>query len=109
MEVRLVEKGRTSSKETIPSLLEMALAYTKAGISIIPISPNEGTAPDSGKDPPFDYSEYVQQRIATPEELREWFADDRQFGLAAVNGPISGGLECLDLTYAPVVKLFDKW
>jgi hypothetical protein len=65
MEVRLVEKGRTSSKETMPSLLEMALAYTKAGISIIPISPNEGTAPDSGTDPPFDYSEYVQQRIAT--------------------------------------------
>jgi hypothetical protein len=34
--VRLVEKRTTSGKETMPSLFELALAYTKAGISIIP-------------------------------------------------------------------------
>jgi Glycosyl transferase family 2 len=90
----------------MPSLLELALAYTKAGISIIPILPNKATVPNGSNATPFDCGEYIRRRIANPEELREWFADDRQFGLAAVHGPISGGLECLDLTYAAVVKLF---
>ncbi len=82
------------------------MAYTKAGISIIPILPNEALTPNGSDRTPFDCREYIRHRIATPEELREWFADDGQFGLAAVLGPISGGLECLDLTYAAVVKLF---
>ena len=90
----------------MPSLFELALAYTKAGISIIPILPNEAMAPNGSDKTPFDCREYIRHRIATPEELREWFAGDGQFGLAAVHGPISGGLECLDLTYAAVVKLF---
>jgi hypothetical protein len=62
--------------------------------------------PVGSKDTPFDYSEYVQQRIATPEELRDWFAGAGQFGLAAVLGAV-GGLECLDLTYALEDKLKD--
>src|SRR4029077_2995375 len=90
----------------MPSLLDLALAYTNVGISIIPISPNKADRPNGTKDTPFDCSEYVSRRIATPEELREWFAGDDKFGLAAVLGSISGVLECLDLTYAPVVKLF---
>ncbi len=89
-----------------PSLFELALAYTKAGISIIPISPDDTPGANGNKNIPVDCSEHIKKRIASPEELREWFADDRQFGLAAVLGNISGGLECLDLTYAAVVKLF---
>ena len=89
----------------MPSLFELALAYTKAGISIIPILPNEAIAPDGSKSTPFDCREYIRHRIAAPQELREWFADDTQLGLAAVHGRISGGLECLDLTYAAVVKM----
>jgi len=87
-------------------LFELALAYAKAGISIIPISPNEATAPQGSKGPPFDCREYLQRRIATPEELHKWFSGGGQLGLAAVLGPISGGLECLDLVHADVVKLF---
>jgi hypothetical protein len=87
------------------SLLDQALAYTKAGISIIPISLDYSVGPNGAGHTPFDCTEYIDQRIATPDELRRWFAD-RQFGLAAVHGAISGGLECLDLTYVPVVKLF---
>jgi Glycosyl transferase family 2/Bifunctional DNA primase/polymerase, N-terminal len=90
----------------MPTLLESALAYTKAGISIIPVSANRGSAPVDSQKTPFDCNEYVSRRIATPDELRGWFADDRHFGLAAVLGPVSGGLECLDLTYLAVVKLF---
>jgi len=89
----------------MPSLLELALAYTKAGISIIPISP-DGTTGPNGKKTRFDCGEYISRRIAGPDELRAWFPDDGQLGLAAVLGQVSGGLECLDLTFAAVAKLF---
>jgi hypothetical protein len=88
------------------SLFELASAYAKAGVSIIPISPNEPSGPNGNKDLPFDCSEHITRRIASADELHEWFAHDGQFGLAAVLGPISGNLECLDLTYAAVGKLF---
>jgi Glycosyl transferase family 2/Bifunctional DNA primase/polymerase, N-terminal len=90
----------------MPTLLESALAYTKAGISIIPVSPNRASVPVDSQKTPFDCSEYISRRIATPDELREWFLEDGRFGLAAVLGPVSGGLECLDLTYSAAVKLF---
>jgi Glycosyl transferase family 2/Bifunctional DNA primase/polymerase, N-terminal len=91
------------------STFESALAYTKAGISVIPILPTEAVTPNGKERTPFDCREYIRHRIATPEELREWFAaDDGPFGLAGVLGPISGGLECLDLTHAAVVNLFQQ-
>jgi hypothetical protein len=90
----------------MPSLLELALAYTRAGISIIPISPDGAVGPNGSKNIPFDCGEYISRRVATPEELREWFTGDGRLGLAAVHGPVSGGLDCLDLAYAAVVKLF---
>jgi Glycosyl transferase family 2/Bifunctional DNA primase/polymerase, N-terminal len=93
---------------SMPSPVESALAYTKAGISVIPISPNKGTASDGTQDTPFDCTEYIRQRITTPDELREWFASGGQFGLAAVHGRVSGGLECLELVYSAVVKLFQQ-
>ena len=55
-------------------LFPLALAYANARISNIPVSPNEGSAPDGGKDTPFDCSEFIQQRIPTREELWKWFA-----------------------------------
>jgi len=90
----------------MPTLLELALAYTRAGISIIPISPDGTIGPTGSRDTPYDWSEHIWRRIATLEELHKWFADGRQVGLAAVHGPVSGGLECLDLLYSAVVKLF---
>src|SRR5215468_271669 len=90
----------------MPGLLELALAYSKAGISIIPISSDGAVGPNEGGHPPFDCSEYISRRIATPEELQKWFSGDSPFGPAAVLGPVSGGLECLDLTYLAVVRLF---
>ena len=87
------------------SLFELALAYTKAGISIIPISP-DGTTGPRGKETPFDCGEFISRRIAGPDELRAWFREGDQLGLAAVLGQVSGGLECLDLTFAAVAKLF---
>ena len=48
----------------MPSLFELALAYTQAGISIIPILPNEALAPNGCKSTPFDCREYIRHRIA---------------------------------------------
>jgi hypothetical protein len=75
---------------------------------VIPILPDAKAGQDGSGHTPFDCSEYISRRIANPEELQEWFAEDSRFGLAAVHGPVSGGLECLDLSYAAVVKLFQQ-
>jgi hypothetical protein len=88
------------------TLFELALAYTKAGFSIIPISPDGTTGPTGSGVTPFDCSEYISRRIARPDELRAWFLDDGQLSLAVALGQISGGLECLDLTFAAGAKLF---
>jgi hypothetical protein len=106
MEVSLVRKGRRSGKDTTPRLVDLALAYAEAGISIIPVAPNKAATPDCTQKTPFDCTEYIRQRIATLGELRNWFESANHFGLAAVLGVVSGRLECLHLVYAAVVKLF---
>src|SRR5262245_1701144 len=85
----------------MPTRLDLALAYTEAGISIVPILPNRRSALVASQEAPF-----LHRRIATADELCKWFTGDSSVGLAAVHGQISGRLECLDLTYAAVVKLF---
>jgi Glycosyl transferase family 2 len=107
MAVSLAERTR-SVQSTTPSLFELALAYTEAGISVVPISPLESSSPNRSQDTAFDCAQYLHQRIATPQELREWFADNERSGLAALHGAISGGLECLELLYAAVAKLWRK-
>jgi Glycosyl transferase family 2/Bifunctional DNA primase/polymerase, N-terminal len=92
----------------MPTLLELALAYTKAGISIIPISPDGVIGPNGSKNTPFDCGEFISRRIAGPDELRAWFPEGGQLGLAAVLGQVSGGLECLNLVYSAAVKLFRR-
>ena len=90
----------------MPSLFELALAYTKAGVSIIPISPNEGARANVSNETPFDCREYIRHRIATPKKIREWFGDSPRFRLGVALGYISGGLECLSLTSGAAAKIF---
>ena len=104
--MRLVEKETTGDTGTRPSVFESALAYTKAGISVVPILRAEEIPSDRNQETPFDCTKYTQEQIATPEELREWFVNNETFGMAAVHGSISGGLECLELLSPAVVKLF---
>jgi len=98
------DPGTPEPDRVLVSTFELALAYTKAGISIIPVLPNAATL-DGRNKPPVDCREYVRQRIAAPQKLRQWF-EDGQVALAAVLGRISGGLECLDLTSSAAAKLF---
>jgi hypothetical protein len=72
------------------SMLAAALEYRRRGWLIIPIA--VGT-----KKPPkgFRWKRY-QKRLPTEGELREWFADRDDLGLAVIFGEVSGGLVCRD-------------
>jgi putative DNA primase/helicase len=67
-----------------------ALAYMRAGLSVIPIR-TDGTkalALKSGE------RERYESTLATENEIRQWFAEDR--GVAILCGKASGNLECVD-------------
>lgn len=77
------------------TVLESALAYVAAGISVVPIKL------DGTKRPPVRWKEY-QSRIAGERELRDWFGCKNPAGIAAIGGAVSGGLELLDFDTAEV-------
>lgn len=66
--------------------LEQALELAHRGVSVIPIKPGD-------KRPTVEWNPY-RERIADDSELVQLFHDG--VGLAAVCGPISGGLELMD-------------
>lgn len=69
-------------------ILEAALACAQRGWSVIRIRP--GTKKAAGK-----WREY-QKRRPSQSELKSWFGNGSQFGLAVVLGEVSGGLVCRD-------------
>jgi hypothetical protein len=83
-----------------PSLLEAAIDYCRRGWSIIPIA--AGT-----KKPPkgFRWSKY-QKRRPTEVELRDWFADRDDLGLAVIFGAVSEGLVCRDFD---TKEAYQRW
>lgn len=78
--------------------LDHALRYLAAGFSVVPISPG------GSKKPPQTWKEY-QRRLATEDEARRWWADNR-FGVAIICGKVSGGLEVLDFDSDEVWQQF---
>jgi len=83
-----------------PSVLQMALEYYRRGWSIIPIA-------SATKKPPkgFRWSKYQKTR-PTEDELREWFADRDDLGLAVIFGDVSGGLVCRDFD---TMAGYERW
>ena len=71
-------------------VLEAALDYRDRGWSIIPIA--AGT-----KKPPkrFGWRQY-QKQLPSEQDLRFWFTDRDDLGIAVVLGEVSGGLVCRD-------------
>ena len=64
--------------------LEAALWYIEHGYSVIPISAGS-------KVPPKGFHvEQFRKRIATQEEVKEWFEKDPNYNLAIVTGELSG-------------------
>jgi hypothetical protein len=79
------------------SALEAALHYRACGLSVIPIPPDGTRKPKPWKE--------FQSRIATLDQIQQWFADGRQ-GVGIVGGAVSGGLEIIDLESEEIAT---KW
>lgn len=62
-------------------MLDAALAYQERGWSVIPISP-------SSKTPLVSWTEY-QNRIATPQEINEWWRKNPNANIGIVTGRVS--------------------
>ena len=82
---------------TNSSLADEAVRLIQSGLSVIPIRR------DGSKAAAVPWKEF-QERIATRDELKEWFSQER--GLAIVTGEVSGNLEVIDLDDP---GLFDPW
>jgi replicative DNA helicase len=63
--------------------LEIALAYLKFGMSVIPIQPT------IDKHPAIDWKEF-QTRKATEDEIRAWWTANPNYNIGIVTGKISG-------------------
>lgn len=70
-------------------LLDDALKLISCGVSVIPLRGDGSKRPAVSEWTPY------QERLATPAECVEWFSDGRN-GIAAICGPVSGGLEVMD-------------
>lgn len=81
-------RSSTQFKSVAWSILEQARKYTINGFSVVPVRHGE-------KFPAVEWKEF-QTRIATDQELKEWFPTDDTHGLGIVCGKISGNLICLD-------------
>lgn len=66
------------------TMLDAALKYAEMGLSVIPIKAKDKTPP-----PGFLWKPY-QERIATEEEIRQWFQRWPDANLAIVTGNVSG-------------------
>lgn len=69
-------------------MIELAMKYESSGISVLPIRP------DKSKAPAVSSWGYLQQRHATPDEIRDLFRGE--CGIAAIGGKVSGNLEIID-------------
>lgn len=84
-----------------------ARAYTKSGLSLVPITADGEKRPawmlmtpvwsEENEKWTYPWCPY-KSRIPRRDELRNWFdpADEREFGLAIIGGAVSGGLEIID-------------
>ncbi len=85
-----------------------AKAYIDAGISIIPIPIFQRESKWDGKTPDLKWTPY-KERLATDDELREWFADDAPIkGIATICGDVSGHMELIDFDYE-CERIFPEW
>ncbi len=80
------------------SVHRLAKSYRDAGISVIPLRLDGSKAPALPSWQPY------QERLATDDELHQWFRYPAGIGMVA--GAISGGLEVLDFDDG---TLFQPW
>ena len=73
----------------MPDFHSVAASLTAAGISVLPVAIEKRPALGSWKD--------FQSRIPTASDLHRWFLAQNPYGVGAICGQVSGGLEVVDL------------
>jgi hypothetical protein len=79
-------------------MLDAALRYAALGLSIIPTAPNSKKA--AGK-----WKRY-QKQPADEQQIRKWFGDGHDYGIAVVLGKASGDLACRDFDETEAYSLW---
>lgn len=77
-----------------------ARKYLAGGLSVIPIRAG------GGKEPAVREWKQFQRRLPGRAELRDWFMDRDDVGIAIIGGTVSGGLEIIDFDN---IVLFKPW
>src|SRR5262245_36385051 len=80
------------------AMLNGALEYLKAGLSIVPIKANS-------KAPSVGWTAF-QTKPPTESQVKKWFEDGKAAGIGIVCGMVSGNLELLDLESIAPLETF---
>jgi hypothetical protein len=93
--------------------LDKALAYWRAGLSVIPIKRDGSKAPDGSLLPEIEKDgemvrswDPFKESLPTREDLDCWYGTSRPSGIAVVGGKVSGNLETIDVDDG---TLFEPW
>lgn len=99
VEQTIVKHDFLDDIEERPAVIDAAVSYAAAGLSIVPcVLP--------GKYPPMPWLTY-QAEPADDAQIKKWYTRDPQWGLGIVCGEVSGGLEVLDLDGGAFAEQFD--
>ena len=74
--------------ETMTSMYEMAQKYVSWGWVIHPLHPSTANVKSPGKQPVLPG--WSNKKKTTPEEIKEWFAGDKNYNVGIVCGEASG-------------------
>ena len=83
------------------TILDFALLYVLACLSIIPIRA------DGSKAPAISSWKEYQSRRPTQQELHSWFSGETNYGIAIIGGLVSCGLEILDFEADAPIRFFE--
>lgn len=72
------------------TILDTAVAASKAGICVVPVKE------DGSKQPDLPAWTQFQERLPSKVELTDWFVRQERTGLGFICGKVSGGLELLE-------------
>jgi len=73
-----------------PERVQVAMAYLRAGLSVIPLCPPGGSRPAAGKAPLFkDWNTFAKQ-LPTSDHVSVWWSKTPNANLGVVCGPASG-------------------